>query len=252
MDAILFKSLKECDAKKSWSLVKDIVCIQLMGEDVIPVPYLDEATHYDIGAVVLKEERTLKQRLQKVKASAISVGALTKYIVKENVEGALQNVEKSKKSDGINLNPDFVFEESDKKNQDRKSIRVELKGCEKHLLEKVPDEGYSKLITVNFFPGFENLKKLYLIYEVYYVDEVKIVLTINEETNTYHSRLRVPIGFRLVQYKLTPECHIGPLKYISGDKWRVFWLSKKKIRLPMDKLPPLPKEKGKRLTFTYT
>lgn len=49
----------------------------------------------------------------------------------------------------MNLNPEFVFEESDKKNQDRKSIRVELKGCEKHLLEKVPEEGSLSLDIIN-------------------------------------------------------------------------------------------------------
>lgn len=56
----------------------------IAGENVFPVPSLDDAENYDIGHVIPKERRGRVQKLTGGSSSALPVGQLSKFVDNDN------------------------------------------------------------------------------------------------------------------------------------------------------------------------
>ena len=98
------------------------------------------------------------------------------------------------------------------------------------------------------FPGFENLKKFYYIYEVFYVSAVRMKVILNDKIDVLAIDEKIPIGFRLKRYDIQPDGLIGPLKHVDDKKWRVNWVKCSQFRNPMEDLPSPPGMNGNYIT----
>lgn len=107
-------------------------------DDVIMVPFLQEGLHYDLGRVVIKEERSPMQKLARVAPGAISVGKLTDFVKDEVIPGTFNRLSEVQKVETIH-NQRYVFEESDMKHGVKKTVRVEILGCDHYTLWSNPE-----------------------------------------------------------------------------------------------------------------
>ena len=107
-------------------------------ENVIMVPFLPEGNFYDLGRVVVKEERSPMQKLARVSPGALSVGKMTDFVKDEVVPGAFHKLTELQKVETVH-NPRYVFEESDMKHGVKKTVRVEILGCDHYALWSLPD-----------------------------------------------------------------------------------------------------------------
>ena len=110
------------------------------------VPYLQDATKYDLGAVVLKEKLSRGEKIRHMIPGAIRVGFLEEFVKKEMIGGALERSKEWCRSEE-NFNQQYYFEEADQKKQDKKFIRVELLGCERYIQPHPPGE-YSMTVDM--------------------------------------------------------------------------------------------------------
>lgn len=237
MDPYLYKTLKNCDAKRCWALVKNVIGVQLIGDDVIMVPFLQEGLHYDLNRVIIKEERSPMQKLARVAPGAISVGKLTDFVKDEVIPGTFNRLSEVQKVETIH-NQRYVFEESDMKHGVKKTVRVEILGCDHYTLWSNPE---CNSLVVDFDNrGFPYVKKFYLIYDAFYAHHVKVHVRINDEVDEFCVNQHIPIGFRLKRYTIKPNGLIGPIKDISSSEWDVHWIKSSMFRNPMDALPRVP------------
>ncbi|XP_060554341.1 uncharacterized protein C11orf42-like [Ruditapes philippinarum] len=222
MNAKLFKKLETCNAEQNWEYVRDIVTIQLMGDNVFPVPYLREATCFDIGHVILKGKRSKLEKLTGVMTSSLPVGQLSDFVSVDRDREFMQKLGNIRKDTDLRLNQAYEFHESDMKHGVKKTLTVQLWGCEKWSLEFAPKPG--ELLIDLQRKGYKNIDRIYLITEVYYVSDVKINLTIGNEDDEYIIKGQIPIGFTLVRYHVLPDGTLGPCKQKKPTSWSAKWI----------------------------
>ncbi|XP_062613991.1 uncharacterized protein C11orf42-like [Saccostrea cucullata] len=237
MDPFLYKELKNCDAKRCWALVKNVIGVQLLDDDVIMIPFLPEGKFYDLGRVIVKEERSPMQKLARIPPGALAIGKLTDFVKDEVIHGAFNRLSEMQKVETTH-NPRYVFEESDMKHGVKKTVRVEILGTDHYALWSLPE---NNSLVVDFDNrGFPYVKKFYLLYDVFYARQINVYVRINDEVDEFCIRERTPIGFRLKRYKIQSNGLIGPVKDISNKKWNVHWIKNTMFRNPMDALPNVP------------
>ena len=118
---------------------RKITSYYFVDENVIMVPFLPEGNFYDLGRVVVKEERSPMQKLARVSPGALSVGKMTDFVKDEVVPGAFHKLTELQKVETVH-NPRYVFEESDMKHGVKKTVRVEILGCDHYALWSLPDD----------------------------------------------------------------------------------------------------------------
>lgn len=122
-------------------VINTLVCLTfllLTDDDVIMVPFLQEGLHYDLSRVIIKEERSPMQKLARVSPGAISVGRLSDFVKDEVIPGTFNKLGEVQKVETIH-NQRYVFEESDMKHGVKKSVRVEILGCDHYTLWSNPE-----------------------------------------------------------------------------------------------------------------
>ncbi|XP_069130243.1 uncharacterized protein [Argopecten irradians] len=235
----LFKQLGP-EAKKDWPFVGDVVCVQLMGEGVFHVPYLQDASYYGLGGVIVKEARSPLEKLRRRVPGAMAVGRLRDFVQKDNSKFQVEDM-KPTKEENSTINQSYVFSESDMKNGVKKAVNVEVTGCFKESFPNLPDVNS---LAVDFpDKGFHHLTKFYLIHTVYYAKSVSIEVTIGNQKDKYTVKETIPLGFKLRKYNFGTDGKLSKFKDLSERNWSVTWIEKSKIRTPMDRLPKVPAEK---------
>lgn len=232
MDTKLFKKLETCNAEQSWENVRDIVAVQLMGENVFPVPFLRDATSFDIGHVILKGRRSKFEKLTGVMTSSLPVGQLSNFVMTgHDLMQRLGNVRKDKE---LKLNQAYEFHESDMKHGVKKTLTVQLWGCEKWAMDFAPKPG--ELVVDLLKKGYINIDKIYLITEVFYVTDVKVHVSIGDRDDDFLIKGQIPVGFSMVRYKLQNDGTLGACKKVKTSSWGARWTR----NLKRDENDPLP------------
>ncbi|XP_060073286.1 uncharacterized protein LOC132553093 [Ylistrum balloti] len=235
----LFKQLVP-KARKNWPFVGDVVCVQLMGEGVFPVPFLKDASYYDLGGVIVKEARSPFEKLRRRVPGAMAVGRLQDFVVKEKSSFLMEDM-KPVREEGSTLNQSYSFSENDMRNGLKKSISVEVNGCYKKYYPVLPE--VNSLLVDILNKGFHHLTKFYLIHTVYYATSVRIDVTVGDERDQYYVHDTIPLGFKLRKYNFAQDGKLTKYKDLSDQKWMVTWIEKSKIRTPMDRLPNVPHDR---------
>lgn len=218
-------------------MVRDTVVAQLMGPGVIPIPYLKDAPYYDHGSLIVKESLSPVERLKGSKPGIITIGRLKDFI-DDAKDTNLTEWPKTKKASD-RMNPAFTFEETALKNKLRKTVTVEVDGCERYTMENIPGEDS---VTVGLDSrGFQYVKKIYLVYEVCYAERIVVIVSIGNETDRVEINQRVPIGFKMRKFQLKENGALGKAKD-QPNKSKFVWIKRSHFRNPMDDLPDIPDE----------
>ncbi|XP_052077803.1 uncharacterized protein C11orf42-like [Mytilus californianus] len=237
MDAKLYKSITECDARAVWPMVRNTVVEQLMGPGCTPIPYLMDAQYYDHGSLIVKESRSPVERLKGTRPGIITIGRLTDFI-DDARDTNLIGWPKTKKAPE-RMNPAFTFEETALKNKLLKTVTVEVDGCERYTMENIPGEDS---LTVGLESrGFQYVKKIYLVYEVCYAERLVVIVSIGNETDRVEINQRVPVGFKMRKYQLKEDGALGKAND-QPNKAKFVWIKRCHFRNPMDSLPDIPDE----------
>ncbi|XP_033743292.1 uncharacterized protein LOC117329450 [Pecten maximus] len=235
----LFKQLGPV-ARKDWPFVGDVVCVQLMGEGVFPVPFLPDASYYGLGSVIVKEALSPLEKIRRRVPGAMAVGRLHDFVRKGSSAFQIEDM-KPVRDENSTINQNYVFSESDMRNGLKKAIFVEVTGCFKESYPVLPEVNS---LTVDLLDkGFHHLAKFYLVHTVYYAKKVRIDVTIGDQKDQYIVDETIPLGFKLRKYNFGPEGKLSKYKDISDRNWMVTWIEKSKIRTPMDRLPTIPVDK---------
>ncbi|XP_052791579.1 uncharacterized protein C11orf42-like [Mya arenaria] len=227
MDAKLFRRLETCNAEESWAKVKDVITIQLMGDDIIPVPFLREAENFSLGHMILKERCGRVEKMTGVIPTALPVGPFSKFVTMTPENDLMQRLGNVQRRADAHLNQSYEFHESDMKHGVKKEITVQLWACQQWAIEYTPKPGEIVLDMVK--TGYKDFDRVYLITECFYVTEAKIQLTIADKQDTYLIKGQIPVGFKMVKYKLHPNGTLGTCKQVSTRKWRVNWIKGKSL-----------------------
>lgn len=161
----------------------------LTDDDVIMVPFLQEGLHYDLSRVIIKEERSPMQKLARVSPGAISVGRLSDFVKDEVIPGTFNKLGEVQKVETIH-NQRYVFEESDMKHGVKKSVRVEILGCDHYTLWSNP-ECNSLVVDFDNRGNINTVSRIYpLIFTfssvyIYVCDKTKNRFC-NVKSNTFH------------------------------------------------------------------
>ncbi|OWF54993.1 uncharacterized protein LOC110465423 [Mizuhopecten yessoensis] len=232
----LFKQIGP-NARKNWPFVGEVVCVQLMGDGIFPVPFLKEASYYDLGSVIVKEALSPLEKLRRRVPGAMAIGRLCDFVRQKDSTFQIKDL-KPVPEEKSTLNQNYVFSESNMRNGLKKSITVEVIGCYKQAYPSLPE--VSSLTVDLLDKGFHHLTKFYLIHTVYYAKSVRIEVTVGDKTDQYQVNEAIPLGFKLRKYHFGPEGKLTKYKDISDPNWTVTWIEKSKIRTPMDRLPNIP------------
>ncbi|KAL4229716.1 hypothetical protein ACF0H5_010104 [Mactra antiquata] len=221
MDAKLYKKLEVCDAEKSWRHVRDVVAKQLMGDVVFPVPFLREASNYDIGHVILKSHRSPVQKLTGIQSVALPVGQLSEFVTIDHEQDIMQRLGNLRKDKEVRLNQAYEFHQSDVKNGLKKTVTIQLWGCEKWVMDYIPK---SKDMIVDLTKkGYIDIDRIFLITEVFYVTEVKLYISVGDVEDFLHLQGQIPIGFSMERYKLDKDGILGSHKHVKLSTWFGKW-----------------------------
>lgn len=248
MSSHIFDRLTSCDPGLAWELCRNYVGYQLLGRDPITVPFLDEAYHYvPFGVVVKKSKRESKHAFDASpdKSSYSIVGSMAHILAPRVDRKPFQ--QKPEKVFDYNFNDKFVFRISGMKHGVKKAIKVKISGTECYDVSISMELG--KLILDKRLPELTDVKKIYVIYEVFYAQSVSVSVTIGEQqpgqkymdTNNRkfsHDR-RMPIGFNAQKFPLMTNGCVGFMEKSALDGLRDGrW--KRISRLKSDPLPKTP------------
>lgn len=151
--------------------------------------FLQEGLHYDLSRVIIKEERSPMQKLARVSPGAISVGRLSDFVKDEVIPGTFNKLGEVQKVETIH-NQRYVFEESDMKHGVKKSVRVEILGCDHYTLWSNP-ECNSLVVDFDNRGNINTVSRIYpLIFTfssvyIYVCDNTKNRFC-NVKSNTFH------------------------------------------------------------------
>ncbi|KAL3880388.1 hypothetical protein ACJMK2_032632 [Sinanodonta woodiana] len=239
MDSTLYKKLTECNAKSTWPLVRNTVCTQLLGDKPIPVPDLEDAAAYDAGNIVVKDSQTMVDKLKRSAPSAKVVGRMETFVVKEMSTGILRRIHHASKDTEVTPNTAYEFDESDMKHGVKKMVVVQITGCEKWTIDYVPREG--DLMLDMSMRGYPNIKKIFLLKDVFYASEINVRVIIGSRSDSYQAKGRIPIAFTLMKFKLDANGIINSETEVDTQKWKVEWTKPSLFRNSKETLPERPK-----------
>ncbi|XP_078489570.1 uncharacterized protein C11orf42-like [Ciona intestinalis] len=245
----IFDKLTSCDPGLAWELCRNYVGYQLLGHEAVTVPFLDEAYHFVPFGVVVKKSKKSSHIGSSGKSSYAIIGSLAN-VTAPQVDKAPFNQRPEKVND-YNFNPKFVYRISGMKDGVKKAIKIKISGSECYDVSLSMELG--KLVLDKRLPSLDGVKKLFVIFEVFYAQSVSVSVTIGEhipghkymDTNNRkftHDR-RMPIGFNAQKFPLMSNGCVGfveksSLEGLRDGRW------KRSPRLRSDPLPRAPSNAG--------
>ncbi|XP_039274277.2 uncharacterized protein C11orf42-like [Styela clava] len=246
----IYDKLTSCDPGLAWELCRNYIGYQLLGRDAVTVPFLDEAYHVvPFGVVVKKSKKTLS-----VPGTSFGGSSRSSYAI----IGSLANLtaphvdkapfrQRAERVYDYNFNDKFVYRISGMKNGVKKAVKIKINGTECFDVSLSMELG--KLVLDKRLEELDAVKKIFIIFEVFFANSVSVSVTIGEQqpgsqymdtTNRKfaHDR-RMPIGFNAQKFPLMANGCVGftektNLEGLREGRW------KRSTRLKSDPLPRVP------------
>jgi hypothetical protein len=252
MPSEIFDKLTSCDPELAWSLCRNDIGYQLLGKDNVTVPFLDEAYLYVPFGVIAK-----RKRRESGKSGSCSLGmSKTNYgligtmatLVPQNVDKSVFQQQPKPVLDS-NINSSYVYKVVGQKGGVKKSVKVKVEGTK--CFDVCLSMQLGQLMVDTTLQQMKDVKKIYIIYQVFYANHISINVTIGEQIpgNSFmdtinrkfvHDR-RMPVGFSVQKFPIMQDGTVGfmektRLDGLRNGKW------KRVERLPTDPLPSLPQQ----------
>ncbi|XP_069748384.1 mucin-5AC-like isoform X2 [Narcine bancroftii] len=193
-----------------WVLVRQEVCAAYLGMQVIPVPYLEDAEHYDLLNVVLKRSKDMGSRLFQSKA-LYPVGPLSGILASpdsSNIQMMEQRIKHSIKYQGDLKHEEMVIDEGV-----LKSIKLIVKNINKEVSLFLLKPWF--LQVSQDVPWINSVRSIYIVYEVFYSTNFQLLVTHNRLIQQFKTERRIPIGFLCKKFRLESNGMIGEELHIK-------------------------------------
>lgn len=249
----IYDKLTTCDPGLAWELCRNYIGYQLLGKEAVTVPFLDEAYHFvPFGIVVKRPKRSDRGPMTsfgRSRSSYAIVGSLSSLTAPQVDKGQFR--QKAERVNDYTFNDKFVYRISGVKNGVKKAVKIKINETECFDVSLSMELG--KLVLDKSLPELEGVKKLFIIFEVYYASSVSVSVTIGDRqpgskyvdtTNRKfaHDR-RMPIGFNAQKFPLMPNGCVGFMEKTNLDGLREGrW--KRSQRLKSDPLPRVPADEA--------
>ncbi|XP_032879295.1 uncharacterized protein C11orf42 homolog [Amblyraja radiata] len=187
-----------------WVLVRHEVCSSYLGLHVVPVPYLEDAQHYDLLNVLLEKTEKEGSRLLQRK-SFFPMGPLREILASLDSKNAQLMEEQIKIKS--HFTDDFDHEEMVLDEGVLKSIKLIVKDVNKEdsLFSIKPE-----ILKVSHnFPWILSVRSIYVVYEVFYTTNMQLQVSDSKLIQQFKSANRIPIGFMCRKFRLESSGMIG-------------------------------------------
>lgn len=240
LDPEIFHKLDACDPSFSWELLKNEVCKNLLGDLPIPIPFLDEAYCWEPFAVVCKNQGTMR-------LAGSLIDCLDPVIDSSDLKVA------PREQTQYHIQPKITLKYSNLIGGVRKGVKITLENCKAYEVAVSVRKG--DLMLDMFNPLFQDINRVYVAHEIFYVDLVRVSCTIGVskrngkyqevENKRFEHRGRTPIAFVCDKFPINERGVIGERLRTEGNmlrygKWRRMGSTRKQ-----GKNPRVPKTENK-------
>ncbi|KAM4697253.1 uncharacterized protein C11orf42 homolog [Discoglossus pictus] len=230
------------EADKIWVLIRDKIVEKFLGGSVVPVPFLEDASLYDLLHVLVKVSQVPVNNTNGVQ-DLLPVGCLhgivhSSHLIKSSVE----HVPK--------ICPNFCHEE----------IR-EVQGVCRYI-QAILQDIYRKVILFIINPGEVYLQanlswlpvtRIYIIYEVFYCSAIQIRSVEGDVQRVFKLEKSIPFAFSYIKYTINNRGALGHQKSICKTKLpgTAQWVKAKTYTPPDSPLTEYPRTSMSLGSFNY-
>ncbi|XP_041349892.1 uncharacterized protein LOC121369106 [Gigantopelta aegis] len=222
-------NVKHASVSHCWSRIKNDVLRDIGASDFIAVPYIQDNTLYNVGAVVLKKHKVFKDLFSRSYPDALPVTTLENLIKPDNPtppDVLLGLTSSTAVTRDPELTPDHSFKLVHRGDSldERRKISLKLKDVHVLRLQNANDTT-GVVISLDAYVSDFQITKLYLVYEVIYASEFVMTVISGEARHQYKLDTPTPVGFKLNQYTVSAHATLAEPRDVTGT-FRVRWRSK--------------------------
>ncbi|ESP03010.1 hypothetical protein LOTGIDRAFT_156968 [Lottia gigantea] len=238
LDSSVVKKIKACDTQKCWEVVRDDLAAEVLGEHMIPIPFLSEADRYDLNGVIMVKRKNVLQKLCRMKNKAVPVDVL-----QEMIRSDVSIDESFKLTHPVKINTPFSRVTALFGTHNRKAFAIHITGLSQYQLHHLPQD-----IMVDVTPYFQcvvtwiqykctryfddfHTKEIYIITKVIYAEDFRLRVIVGNNFKDFRPRYRIPIGFQLTKFKILYRALIGDHQPVE-EKIHFRWVKFAKTILP--------------------
>ncbi|KAM5316083.1 uncharacterized protein C11orf42 homolog isoform 2-T2 [Glossophaga mutica] len=208
-------TLDEADA--TWTLIKDKVIEERFGPNVVAVPFLSDATCYDLLGVLVKQSRPGHTRLaltgRQGRRALQPVGPLPSLLEQAGTEGAFSHCTREYSP---NTGAETVYEEMRLLDGQPCRIRLHMGGLRKKVAFLLLPPGQVSLQKT--LPWLRSTHSIYIIYQVFSCSWMQLGLwPTGHEPQMLRLQRSLPIAFSCLKFSLHPKGVLGPQKALAKD-----------------------------------
>ncbi|XP_037072877.1 uncharacterized protein LOC119093957 [Pollicipes pollicipes] len=231
--------LTDCDIAQAWDILRKQISYQLVGEELIPVPYITEADLYDLATVFYKIDdgkgiisKLTKPRLYEVLGPLTSVADLASCNRSELAMCSRPHSEEL----------DFPAQyRCDLWGKTGKEIHLTVNAPHKKVILLTATQPGDLVINRAADPALAYIDRIYLITEVVYASAVDLVVIAAGRTKQYSSNRELPLAFTYQKFPIDDYGAIGTQVPSGGDMKKMRFQQQRQRRQPDDPLPPAPR-----------
>ncbi|KAF6102345.1 hypothetical protein HJG60_001635 [Phyllostomus discolor] len=208
-------TLDEADA--TWTLIKDKVIEERFGPNVVAVPFLSDATCYDLLGVLVKQSRPGHTRLaltgRQGRRALQPVGPLPSLLEQAGSEGAFSHCTREYSP---NTGAETAYEEMRLLDGQPCRIRLHMGGLRKKVAFLLLPPGQVSLQKT--LPWLRSTHSIYIIYQVFSCSWMQLGLwPTGHEPQMLRLQRSLPIAFSCLKFSLHPKGVLGPQKALAKD-----------------------------------
>ncbi|XP_046561949.1 uncharacterized protein LOC124270926 [Haliotis rubra] len=214
--------------KEAWShiaqyIINDLILYGGAKCEFMAVKYIGDGPRYDLGAVILLKDRSLKERLLFRSPKARPVCMLEDILVSpEDISTEVSSA--MKRGTNASLRMSYgSYSGKDTSQRASKRVFLTFSNCKRQVLDRIE---MLKGTIIDLFAcdafGF-NVENLYLVTDVIYSQDIYFRVTYNGESVEFRKDIRWPIAFKLSKFTILYDSVLGEIQSIpKGIKvnWR--------------------------------
>uniref|UniRef100_M3XLC0 Uncharacterized protein n=1 Tax=Latimeria chalumnae TaxID=7897 RepID=M3XLC0_LATCH len=216
------------EADRTWEEVRNKVVGKLFGYDVAPVPYLEDASHYGLLTVIIKNTQNVHHRPWRAK-SLFPVGVLQDLVQKpaekqQQQQFPQENFIQTTSERATRITPVFQCEKTKFLGSgSERRIYVHIGDVQKKIALFLLTPGQVTLRSD--LPWIGMTKSLYIIYEVFYSSCFQMTITEGHHCRELKVSQPLPIAFSYLKFAVSSKGVVGAqkdkkkAKFPAGASW---------------------------------
>ncbi|CAI5773795.1 Hypothetical predicted protein [Podarcis lilfordi] len=240
------QTLQIGEADANWELIRDKVVEERFGPTVVPVPFLEDASSYDLLTVLIKKP-PLGQGLLRRQRCLVPVGPLESLLQEGTPARELTHCTREYNA---RVRGESRYEETRLVAGALRHLRLTMSGVHKKVAFLVLRPGTVALRPD--LPWLRSQSSVYVVYEVFYCASLALAVTQGAERSIFHREQPLPVAFSCLKFALGPKGVLGSQKPTGHSlPARAAWVRMAVLEPPRTPAPqpplesPLPKEEGK-------